>query len=98
MSYLDINLRDVHRITKMSLHDKTVDELKKSSQQTLFTFLRSFDLWTSRAHESYLGVTCHWISDEFCIYDLTLSIIEMGAYKTAGDIVDSIEPLLAAKR
>jgi len=169
------HLRDVHHITKMSLHNKTADELKKSSQQTLETmllkpyppakqqkltqdvlrlfisctlplylvenknfrtFLHSFDprykppcvntlkneiangtnhttqviknmihsqantisltfdLWTSRAHDSYLGVTCHWISDEFRMYDLTLSVVEMGAYKTAGDIVDSIEPLL----
>ncbi|CAG8722449.1 6851_t:CDS:2, partial [Gigaspora rosea] len=169
------HLRDVHHITKMSLHNKTADELKKSSQQTLETmllkpyppakqqkltqdvlrlfisctlplylvenknfrtFLHSFDprykppcvntlkneiangtnhttqviknmihsqantilltfdLWTSRAHDSYLGVTCHWISDEFRMYDLTLSVVEIGAYKTAGDIVDSIEPLL----
>ncbi|CAG8854226.1 8800_t:CDS:2, partial [Gigaspora margarita] len=39
-------------------------------------------------------VTCHWISDEFRIYDLILGLIEMGAYKTANDIVDSIEPIL----
>lgn len=54
----------------------------------------TFDLWTSRAHDSYLGVTCHWVSDEFHIYDLTLGVIEMGAYKTADDIIDSIEPML----
>ncbi|CAG8841213.1 18793_t:CDS:2, partial [Gigaspora margarita] len=54
----------------------------------------TFDLWTSRAHDSYLGVTCHWISDEFHIYDLILGVIEMGAYKTADDIINSIEPML----
>ncbi|CAG8833178.1 5210_t:CDS:2, partial [Cetraspora pellucida] len=31
---------------------------------------------------------------EFRIYDLTLGIIEMGAYKTADDIIDSIGPML----
>ncbi|CAG8850988.1 10798_t:CDS:2, partial [Gigaspora margarita] len=54
----------------------------------------TFDLWTSRAHDSYLGITCHWISDEFRIYDLILGVIEMGAYKTTNNIVDSIELIL----
>lgn len=169
------HLRDAHRITKMSLENKSVEELKKPSQQTLETVLLkphsaskqkkltqdviklfisctlplslienknfrtfllsfdpryeppctntikneisngtyyttqaikqmlhtqtdtvslTFDLWTSRAHDSYLGVTCHWISEEFHIRDLTLGIIEMGVYKTADDIVESIEPML----
>ncbi|CAG8741000.1 21895_t:CDS:2 [Gigaspora margarita] len=67
-------------------------------KQILLTYTSSisltFDLWTSRAHDSYLGLTCHWISDEFLIYDLTLDIIELGAYKTANNIVESIEPML----
>ncbi|CAG8817524.1 3915_t:CDS:2, partial [Gigaspora margarita] len=54
----------------------------------------TFELWTSWAHDSYLGVTCHWNSDEFYIYDLTLGVIKMGTYKTANDIIDSIEPML----
>ncbi|CAG8840639.1 36094_t:CDS:2, partial [Gigaspora margarita] len=53
-----------------------------------------FDLWTSRAHDSYLGVTCHWISDKFRMNDLTLGVIELGAYKTANDIVEFLEPML----
>ncbi|CAG8836522.1 45013_t:CDS:2, partial [Gigaspora margarita] len=39
-------------------------------------------------------ITCHWVSNEFHIYKLTLDIIEMGAYKTANDIIDSIKPIL----
>ncbi|CAG8647775.1 24216_t:CDS:2, partial [Gigaspora margarita] len=34
------------------------------------------------------------IIDEFCIYDLTLGVIEIGAYKTTNDIINSIEPIL----
>ncbi|CAG8839977.1 33167_t:CDS:1, partial [Gigaspora margarita] len=152
------HLRDIHHITKMSLENKTVDDLKKPLQQTLDaviskphskqyqqkltrdivrffltctlplslienenfrTFINAFDprykspcintlkheisdaalhttqnikymintqadmisltfdLWTSRAHDSYLGITCHWISEEFKLYDFTLSVTEM---------------------
>jgi hypothetical protein len=169
------HLRDIHQITKMSLENKPVEELKKPLQQTLETvlskphskqkqqkltrdiiklflsctlplslienenfrtFLNSidprykppcintlkneisdaayhtiqnikyiintqtdmiaftFDLWTSRAHDSYLGLTCHWISDEFKIYDFTLCVTEIGEYKTADNIVSIIEPVL----
>ncbi|CAG8803951.1 40250_t:CDS:2, partial [Gigaspora margarita] len=34
------------------------------------------------------------ILDEFDIYDLTLGVIELGMYKTANDIVESIKPML----
>ncbi|CAG8605055.1 21387_t:CDS:2 [Gigaspora margarita] len=169
------HLRDVHHITKMSLENKKIEELKKPIQQKLETVISkpyskliqqkltqnivkffllctlplflienenfrtflntfdprykppcintleheipdaafytaqtikymintqadiialTFDLWTSRAHNSYLGITCHWISDEFKMYDLTLSVTEMGEYKTASNIVSTIEPIL----
>ncbi|CAG8468890.1 14389_t:CDS:2 [Racocetra persica] len=54
----------------------------------------TFDLWTSRAYNSYLGIICYWISDKFCIYDLILDVIEIDAYKTTNDIIGFIEPML----
>ncbi|CAG8847398.1 31122_t:CDS:2, partial [Gigaspora margarita] len=95
------HLCDVHHITKTSLEHSSVEELKKFSQQTIeSTLLKPYSVSRqqklTRDIVKFLisCVTCHWISDEFRIYDLTLGVIEMGAYKTADDIVDSIEPIL----
>ncbi|CAG8841719.1 22306_t:CDS:2, partial [Gigaspora margarita] len=67
-------------------------------KQMLYTctglILHTFDLWTSCAHNSYLDITYHWISNEFHINDLILGVIELGAYKTANDIVKFFEPML----
>ncbi|CAG8829574.1 21215_t:CDS:2, partial [Cetraspora pellucida] len=135
------HLRDIHHITKTSLEHSSVEELKKSSQQTIEItlskpysasrqqkltqdiiiffisctlplslienknfriFLNSFDprykpLCVNTIKNKIVNETNHTaqsIKNEFRIYDLTLGIIEMGAYKNADDIINTIEPML----
>ncbi|CAG8760877.1 1417_t:CDS:2, partial [Dentiscutata heterogama] len=88
----------------MSLENKPVKELKKPLQQKLETVLSKphSKQWqqkltrdiTSQAYDSYLGITCHWISEEFKMYDFTLSVTKIGEYKTAYNIVSTIELVL----
>ncbi|CAG8794161.1 13748_t:CDS:2, partial [Racocetra persica] len=141
-----------YMITKISLENKSIEELKNPSQQTIetvllkphsaskqkklmqdiiklfisctlplslienknfHTFLHSFDsqyeppcvntikneianrtFYTTQVIKQILYTQTDTILEEFHMRNLTLGVIEMGVYKTANDIVESIEPML----
>ncbi|CAG8786871.1 46543_t:CDS:2, partial [Gigaspora margarita] len=47
------------------------------------------DIWSSRAHNSYLGITCHWLTDLFELHEIVFEIGELDDH-CATDIVESI--------
>ncbi|CAG8711659.1 7259_t:CDS:2, partial [Ambispora leptoticha] len=77
------HLCDVYHITKTLLEYSSVEELKKSSQQTIETTLSKL-YSASRQQKLTRNIIIFFIS----------CVIEMGAYKSADDIVSSIEPML----
>ncbi|CAG8797618.1 35656_t:CDS:2, partial [Gigaspora margarita] len=65
-----------------------IDFISKSSDTVSLTF----DIWSSRAHDSYLRITCHWLTDSFELHEIVLEIGELDDY-CATDIVDAVQQL-----
>ncbi|CAG8822373.1 34779_t:CDS:2, partial [Gigaspora margarita] len=49
----------------------------------------TFDIWSSRAHDGYIGITCHWLTESFELHEIILEIGELDDYY-ASDIVESV--------
>ncbi|CAG8754415.1 25013_t:CDS:2, partial [Gigaspora rosea] len=49
----------------------------------------TLDIWSSRAHNSYLGITCHWLTDLFELHEVVLEFGELDDHCTT-DIVESV--------
>ncbi|CAG8704211.1 7541_t:CDS:2, partial [Cetraspora pellucida] len=43
-------------------------------RDTAISCLLTCDLWTSKSHEAYLSVTCHWIDPNFKLNEILLTI------------------------
>ncbi|CAG8845840.1 8477_t:CDS:2, partial [Gigaspora margarita] len=53
------------------------------------TMSLTFDIWTSRVHDSYLGITCYWLTDSFELHKIVLDMGELDEH-CASDIVESV--------
>ncbi|CAG8698969.1 10391_t:CDS:2, partial [Gigaspora rosea] len=51
-----------------------IDPLYKPPSDTVALTL---DIWSSKAHDSYLGITCHWLTEDFQIQKILLKLIEL---------------------
>ncbi|CAG8845622.1 30265_t:CDS:2, partial [Gigaspora margarita] len=49
----------------------------------------TFNFWSSRAHDSYLEITCHWLTDSFDLYEIMLNIGELDKHH-ASDIIEAV--------
>ncbi|CAG8824877.1 27716_t:CDS:2, partial [Gigaspora margarita] len=49
----------------------------------------TFDLWSSRAHDSYFGITCHWLTDLFDLHEIMLNIGELDEHHVS-DIIEAV--------
>ncbi|CAG8776318.1 17242_t:CDS:1, partial [Acaulospora morrowiae] len=67
----------------------TTKQLTDLISKTSDTISLTLDIWTSRAHDSYLGITCHWLTDTFELCETILNIGELNEHYTF-DIVESI--------
>ncbi|CAG8850930.1 37004_t:CDS:2, partial [Gigaspora margarita] len=54
----------------------------------------TLDLWSSAAHTSYLGVTLHWVTNDFIPSEILLTIKEIPYPHTAVIIKEEIEKLI----
>ncbi|CAG8837417.1 10515_t:CDS:2, partial [Cetraspora pellucida] len=61
--------------------------------KTSDTVSLTFDFWSSRAHDSYLGITCHWLTNSFDLHEIILDIGELDEHYTS-DIVESVNSVL----
>ncbi|CAG8786659.1 8717_t:CDS:2, partial [Gigaspora rosea] len=66
-----------------------IDLISKTSDTVSLTL----DIWSSRAHDSYLGITCHWLTDSFELHEIVLEIGELDDH-CASDIVESVNSVL----
>ncbi|CAG8811145.1 6735_t:CDS:2, partial [Gigaspora rosea] len=41
------------------------------------TVALTLDIWSSKAHDSYLGITCYWLTEDFQIQEILLKLIEL---------------------
>ncbi|CAG8662774.1 18110_t:CDS:2, partial [Gigaspora rosea] len=74
-------------------YDSAVSQIKDLISKTSDTVSLTFDLWSSRAHDSYLGITCHWLTDSFDLHEIVLDMGELDEHH-ASDIVESVNSVL----
>ncbi|CAG8615911.1 17275_t:CDS:2, partial [Gigaspora rosea] len=60
--------------------------------ETSDTFSLTFDIWSSRAHDSYIGITCHWLTESFESHEIILEIGELDDHYVS-DIVESVNSI-----
>ncbi|CAG8652875.1 43728_t:CDS:2 [Gigaspora margarita] len=53
----------------------------------------TFDIWSSRAHDSYIGITCHWLTESFELHEIVLEIGELDDHYSS-DIIESVSSVL----
>jgi len=73
------------------LRKKMEDELKKCSSVAL-----AADAWTSRAQESYLTVTAHFVNDSWEAQRMTLSTSPMDVNHTGEELANAIYDIAAS--
>lgn len=54
---------ELYRSTIASLRDETASDMANSVESIAFTT----DMWTSRANQSYIALTCHYMTQQFTI-------------------------------
>jgi len=62
------------------------NQIKETTINSIQYIHLTFDLWSSKAHDSYLGITAHYIDKNFEIYSLVLDIGEISYPHTAVEI------------
>ena len=70
-------------------YDKKVEEIKKEISQVSHVALTS-DLWTSRTTESYMTITCHFLSPTWELKSLVLETLKFNLSHTAEHIADAL--------
>ena len=69
-------------------YQNAVHELKKLITNTCETASLTTDLWTARSKHGYIGVTLHWLSSDFKVYDCLLCMERM-PYPHSGENIST---------
>ncbi|CAG8623251.1 18842_t:CDS:2 [Gigaspora rosea] len=72
---------------------KATKQIMDLISKTSDTVSLTLDIWSSRAHDSYLGIMCHWLTDLFELHEIVLEIGELDDHCTT-DIVESVNSVL----
>ncbi|CAG8605083.1 1618_t:CDS:2, partial [Ambispora gerdemannii] len=83
-------LKDEIDFTYHYTYDQVKEEINNSAEYVALTL----DFWNSKAHLSYLGVTCHWLSLNFEYKKILLTIGELPYPHEASQIVEYMKNLL----
>lgn len=54
---------------------KLMEQLKDLLDRTLIYGATTVDSWTSRSNKSYLGITLHWLDENFMSYECALDVV-----------------------
>src|ERR1700722_7413377 len=74
---------------------KTVVELMKSYiEETCIYASITTDLWTSRAKTGYIGITCHWLTQEMKLCDVLVCVEQISYPYTGKHIRNTIQSKL----
>ncbi|CAG8794069.1 1541_t:CDS:2, partial [Cetraspora pellucida] len=74
-------------------YNSTINQIIDLILKTSNTVSLTFDIWTSQTHDSYLEITCHWLTDSFELYKVILDIEELDKHN-AFDIIESVNSVL----
>nr|XP_055065281.1 E3 SUMO-protein ligase ZBED1-like [Misgurnus anguillicaudatus] len=75
-------------------HRDITEKLKAVLKQTEYVALTT-DIWTSVATEAYLGVTCHFLGEDWEMKSLSLTTMPLEERHTAANIADWLEETTA---
>ncbi|XP_074535564.1 E3 SUMO-protein ligase ZBED1-like [Halichoeres trimaculatus] len=76
-------------------YEETVREITSALKLTNSKIALTADAWTSVATEAYLGITCHFINDEWELTSLCLTTMPLEERHTGPNIASWIEEALA---
>ena len=77
-------------------HHHAVNHLRSLINRTAESISLTTDLWTSRAQESYIGITASWLSNDFQLCSVTLDVRELRTRHTADNIRTALEETIEA--
>ncbi|CAH0402536.1 unnamed protein product [Chilo suppressalis] len=78
-----------------ALYNKTEETLKTTTLGSIEHLCLTADLWTSRANESYLAVTCHFITEEFELKTILLDCSNFEDSHTSENIQSVLTDLIS---
>ena len=64
--------------------------IKEMIIQTCETAAITTDLWTSRAKSGYIGITCHWLTENMELYDILICVEPINHPHTGNNIRQTI--------
>ncbi|CAJ0823275.1 6850_t:CDS:1, partial [Entrophospora sp. SA101] len=67
-------------------YNKGVLQLKELLLRTCETASITTDLWTSQNNDGYIGVTLHWLSPDFEVYDVVLAVEKWNIHIQANEL------------
>src|SRR6266498_2331927 len=68
-------------------YTNAIGELKILLENTCESASLTTDLWTAKSKHGYIGITLHWISEDFKVYDCLLCMEHMSYLHTGTNIV-----------
>lgn len=69
--------------------------MKETIQEGRSFIALTADIWTSLATEAYLGVTCHFITEDWKMKTLTLATMPLDERHTGANIATWLEGVVA---
>lgn len=72
-------------------YNNAIGELKILLENTCESAALTTDLWTARSRQGFIGVTLHWVSKDFKIYDCLLCMERMPYPHTGANIVSFLK-------
>ncbi|KAJ8348900.1 hypothetical protein SKAU_G00274890 [Synaphobranchus kaupii] len=76
-------------------YQKTFQEVKSAIKATNSRIGLTTDVWTSVATEAYLGITCHYIGDDWNMKSICLTTMPLEHRHTASNIAEWLEEVVA---
>lgn len=64
------------------------------SLQSITSVHLTLDLWTARSNHGYLGITCHYLDQQYKLCEMALTLSYIRFPHTAENIKDAIEKIL----
>ncbi|XP_051976953.1 zinc finger BED domain-containing protein 4-like [Xyrauchen texanus] len=75
-------------------YEKTCQKVKETIQEGRSFIALTTDIWTSLATEEYLGVTCHFITEDWKMTSLTLATMPLDERHTGVNIATWLEEVV----
>ncbi|CAG8839676.1 20426_t:CDS:1, partial [Cetraspora pellucida] len=88
--YYELPTRKAVKSMIHNAYNFSFNVLKQKLKDTATSCSLICNLWTSRNRESYLGITCYWIDQDFKLNEVLLAIILCSYPHTAENIYNTL--------